>query len=311
MPKLIDNFTSLLKTRVAIVLSGMAVLWLLFSSVALANGHPIDVFVSILPQKYFVNQVCGDKVEVHVMVGPGQSPETYEPSPRQMEKLSHAAIYFRMGMPFENTWMSRIKSLNPHLIIVDAREGVKLLDMSDDDIFLTTSAPGLSHDHGMKDPHIWTNPVNVAIFMEHFTARLAALYPQDKSFYENNYHRFAAQLTDLDERIKTLFEPIHKKYLLVYHPSWGYFAQRYGLKQLPIEIEGKAPNAKSLAEIINFAKQNNLRTVFTQKQFSQRDAQAVANAIGGKVVAVDPLAEDYMHNMMDVARQFARSMENE
>jgi len=276
---------------------------LLFATVSLpvlaGERQAISIFVSILPQKYFVQQVAGDDVEVNVMVGPGKSPETYEPSPRQMEKLNHAAVYFRMGLPFEDAWMKKVKSQNPGLIIIDARDGIKLRNISEAD----------SRSDGMKDPHIWTNPMNVAEFMRYFTVVLASRYPQKKTFFEGNLLRFAAQLEDLDNKIRLLFKPSLKKYLLVYHPSWGYFAQQYGLTQISIEVEGNPPNAKALAAVIEFAKQNNLRTVFTQKQFSQSNAQVVANAIGGRVIAVDPLAEDYLNNMLYVAQQFAGSMQ--
>jgi zinc transport system substrate-binding protein len=289
---------------------GVLSILLLISFRSLAEGNePVDIFVSISPQKYFVKQVGGDKVEVHVMVGPGQSPQTYEPSSKQMAKLSHAAVYFRMGMPFENIWMDRIKSLNPHLVIIDAREGVKLRNMDQDDILRASPQNGSTGDHGLKDPHIWTNPMNVAIFMKHFSNVLATMYPQDKLFFEDNYQRFAAQLDTLDAQLKTLFQPIKRKFLLVYHPSWGYFTDRYGLAQIPIEVDGKPPNAKALADIIDFAKKNNLHVVFTQKQFSQRNAQAVAKAIGGTALAVDPLAEDYTNNLIEVAQQFAGSMQ--
>lgn len=270
--------------------------------------NPIDVFVSILPQKYFVQQVGGDRIKVNVMVGPGQSPETYEPSPTQLEKLSHSVFYFRMGVPFENSWLDKIKSLYPSLKIIDARKGITLRNMNEDYILLEPVS-GALQNMGMKDPHIWTNPMNVVIFMKNFSDTLSNEFPQDKSFFEGNYRRMVAQLNGLDQKIKILFKPVQKKFLLVYHPSWGYFAQQYGLAQIPIEVEGKPPNAKSLAKIIKFARQNKLRVIFTQTQFSQRNARTVADAIGGETMAVDPLAEDYLTNLFYVAQQFARSMQ--
>jgi zinc transport system substrate-binding protein len=286
----------------------ICVLLLVSTESSADDKHSVKIFVSILPQKFFVEQVGGDKVEVNVMVGPGQSPETYEPSPRQMEKLSHTAIYFRMGMPFESVWIKRIKSLNPDLTIIDARDGIELRDMNQLDM-LSSNSVHKGHGTGLKDPHIWTDPMNVTIFMRNFSNILQRRYPQYEKLFKQNYQRLASQLNDLDDNLKIIFKPVGKKYLLVFHPSWGYFAARYGLKQIPIEVEGKSPNAKSLTNIIEFAKQNNLHVVFTQQQFSQRGALAVATAIGGKVVAVDPLAEDYFSNMIYVAQQFAGSMQ--
>jgi len=275
-----------------------------FVPVQVANSKPIEIFVSILPQKNFVERIGGENVNVHVMVGPGQSPATYEPTPKQMAKLAQADIYFRIGTPFENVWMERIRNSNPALTIIDARERIQLRQMEHSRI-----SPGPStHHHGLNDPHIWTNPINVKQFMERFTEILSGLYPKSAPVFKSNYDQFATELIELDHKIHAIFRNILNKSFLVFHPSWGYFSDRYGLEQISIELEGKTPNAKELASVIDYAKQHNIKRVFVQKQFSQKDAQAVANAIGGKVIVVDPLAENYMHNLLEAAQQFAGSM---
>lgn len=285
----------------ALVLAGL-------SFGANAADAPIEVFVSILPQKYFVERIGGQYVNVHVMVGPGQSPATYEPTPKQMTKLAQAAIYFQIGTPFENVWMDRIRATNPRLIIIDAREGVTLRDI-EGAVFLQPSANAdHDHDHGAKDPHIWTNPLYVKTFMGHFTETLTRLYPSNADYFKRQYNEFATEMETLDNNIQAIIAPMTNKYFLVFHPSWGYFADRYGLIQVSIELQGKSPNAKELAAVVEFSKQNNIKRVFVQKQFSQRSAQAVANAIDGRVVSVDPLAEDYSNNLMEVARLFAGSV---
>ncbi len=288
------------------------IIWLFPVHVSANSGKPIEIFVSILPQRDFVKRIGGERVNVSVMVGPGQSPATYEPTPKQMVKLAQADIYFRIGTPFENVWMERIKASNPTLVIVDARDTIKLRDIEYSAVSLKPSSE-LSlehgaHNHGLRDPHIWTNPINVKRFMRHFTDTLVEMYPADKTVFENNYRQFATQLDDLDQKIKTIFQNTSTKQFLVFHPSWGYFAERYGLVQIAIELQGKSPNAKELATVIDYAKQHNIKTVFVQTQFSQKDAQAVAQAIGGKAIAVDPLAEDYVNSLIKVAQEFAGSM---
>ena len=130
-----------------------AIAWL-FTAPAVANNKPIEIFVSILPQKDFVKRIGGDKVNVHVMVGPGQSPATYEPTPKQMAKLAAASVYFRIGTPFEEVWMERIKSTNPALTIIDARHNIKLRDMEYSAVLLRSSSNHSVHYHGLQDPHI-------------------------------------------------------------------------------------------------------------------------------------------------------------
>lgn len=281
---------------------------LLLPTQGAANNKPLEIFVSILPQKYFVKRIGGDRVNVHVMVGPGQSPATYEPTPKQMAKLAGADIFFRVGTPFEDVWMERIKSMNPTLNTVDARVGVTLREMEYSAVLLGSSAKHTDHDHGLRDPHIWTNPINVKKFMRHFVDTLASKYPANKAYFENNYRRFATEMDDLDQKIAAIFRYKATKQFLVFHPSWGYFAERYGLVQIAIELQGKSPNARELAAVIDYAKNHSIKTVFVQMQFSQKDAQAVAQAIGGKAVVVDPLAEDYVNNLIKVAQAFAGSM---
>lgn len=273
-----------------------------------AESKPIEIFVSILPQKDFVTRIGGNVVNVNVMVGPGQSPATYEPTPKQMAKLSRADIYFRIGTPFESVWMERIRNSNPALAIIDARDSIKLRDMEHSHFLPQPSEQTQAHEHGLKDPHIWTNPLNVKQFMGHFTDILSGLYPNYAPLFKRNYEQFTAELDALDNKIRAIFQNVPTKHFLVFHPSWGYFAERYGLVQISIELEGKTPNARELVSVIDYAKQHNIKRVFVQKQFSQKDAQAVANAIGGKVIAVDPLAENYINNLIKVAKEFAGGM---
>jgi zinc transport system substrate-binding protein len=204
--------------------------------------------------------------------------------------------------------MERIRSVNPSLTIIDARETIKLRDMEHGHSLPQLSAQTHTHDPGLKDPHIWTNPLYVKQFMGHFTTTLSGLYPNYASLFKRNFARFAVELVELDNKIQAIFQNVPVKHFLVFHPSWGYFADHYGLTQISIELEVKTPNAKELATVIDYAKQHNIKRVFVQKQFSQKDAQAVANAIGGKVIAVDPLAENYIQNLIEVAQQFAGGM---
>jgi zinc transport system substrate-binding protein len=277
---------------IAFVLS----LWALLSSTASASA-PLPVFVSILPQQYFIEQVGGDHVAVAVLVGPGQSPETYEPTPKQMAALARARIYFSIGVAFEDTWMKRIQAANPALRVAPMQQGVALLPLA--------AAGG---EPGGIDPHVWTSPQRVKRMAANVRDALIQADPAQRGDYESNYRTFAAELDKLDGDIRSLLAPAGGKSFMVFHPAWGYFAHDYGLRQIPIEAEGKEPGAKSLARVIELGRREGVKVIFVQSQFSRRTAETVAAAIGARVVAVDPLAENYPQNLLRVAREFAAAL---
>ncbi len=271
-------------------------LWALPASGACA---PLQVFVSILPQKCFVERVGGSHVAVSVMVGPGQSPATYEPTPRQMAALSTARLYFSVGVAFEDTWMKRILAANPGLRQVPMQRGVALLPLTGPDGRPTAGT----------DPHTWTSPRRVMRMAANIRDALIEADPAHRGGYESNYKAFAAQLEALDREIRATLAPVQGRSFMVFHPSWGYFAQDYGLRQIPIEAEGKEPGARALAQAIDLGKRERVRAIFVQVQFSHRAAETVAAAIGARVVAVDPLAEDYPQNLRRVAHQLVEALQ--
>lgn len=262
-----------------------------------ALAAPLQVFVSILPQKYFVEHIGGKQVAVAVMVQPGQSPETYEPTPRQMVALSLARLYFSIGVPFEDTWMRRIRDANPALRVVPMQRGIAQLPLG-----------GPGGELRGTDPHVWTSPQRVKIMAATIRDALVETDPAHRGDYESNYRLFIADLDALDRNIQAILAPAKGKPFLVFHPAWGYFAKDYGLRQIAIEAEGKEPGARALARVIDLGKRERVKVIFVQEQFSQRTAETVAAAIGARVVAVDPLAEDYPQNLLQVAHEFAASL---
>lgn len=278
---------------------------LLALSLGASAAEPLNVYVSLLPMKSFVERVGGADVRVTVMVGPGQSPATYEPSPRQMAGLSTARAYFRIGVPFENVWMGRIAAARPGLKIVDLRDGIELKPIdSSPSAGATRSASG----QGALDPHIWTAPPLVKVMAARIRDALTEIAPARATAFAERHRRFVADLDTLDARIRAELAGRKERTFLVFHPSWGYFARAYGLTQIAIEAEGKEPGPRALATVIDEARRRGTRVVFVQKQFSRNDAKTVASAIGGEVVVIDPLAEDFLANTRAVAAAFARNL---
>ena len=128
--------------------------------------------------------------------------------------------------------------------------------------------------------------------------------PQYKNEFLANYNSFIVQIDALDQELKQALTEKSGMQFMVFHPSWGYFAQEYGLKQIPIEIEGKNPKPAQLKELIQHAKEDGIKVVFAQPQFSTKSAKLIAGEIGGQVAFADPLAEDWMKNLRMIAQKF-------
>ena len=257
----------------------------------------IPVFVSIVPQKYFVEKIGGALVNVSVMVQPGASPAIYEPKPRQMVALSKTKICFAIGVPFEKVWLKKIAAANPKMLIVHTEKGIEKKPMKADE------------PHGTKDPHIWLSPTLVKIQARNILNALVATDQANKSMYEAGYKQFIIEIENLDAEVKEIFAGKRKGMeFIVFHPSWGYFAGEYGLKQIPMEIEGKDPKPADLQRLIKHAKKLGVKVIFVQPQFSAASASVIAQAIGGQIAFADPLSLNWPDNLRQVAGKFKAAL---
>lgn len=256
------------------------------------SDAPLKVTVSITPQKYFVERVGGELVDVNVMVEPGASPATYEPKPEQLAALSEADAYVSIGVPFENVWLARISSANPEMLMVDAAAGIERMAMGG-------SAENL-------DPHIWLSPQLVKLQSQSIYDALVALDPQHASAYRANLDSFLADIDALDADIRATLSQVSERKFMVFHPSWGYFARDYDLEMIAIEIGGQEPSAAELAQLVTQAREENIKVIFAQPEFSTAAAKAIADEIDGEVLLISPLAPDWLNNMRQAAETFAQ-----
>jgi len=277
----------------------------------------IRVFVSIPPQKYFVERVGGEYVTVSVLLRPGQSPHTYDPTPKQMVELSSAQVYFRIGVPFEKQVVDKIATVLKGLEIVDTREGIDTLVVDTEEHADHGTAPDADHERHEQlghdnepDPHIWMNPRLVKRQARTICRALCRLAPDHSESFERNCAALEAELDHADARIAATLAPLRGRAFYVFHPAFGYFADAYGLKQVAVETGGKQPSAKQLQALIERARSAGVKLIFIQPQFTKQGAEAVAKAIGGAVVPLDPLAEDYIANLMDVASKIETALKD-
>ena len=263
---------------------------------------PVNVHVSILPQKYFVQKITGGLAEINVLVKPGKSPANYAPSPDQIRNLTRSHLYFRIGVPFENGLIHKIHDIAKNVRIVDTRRGIHLRAMD--------GGHDHHHDHHKegRDPHIWMDPLLVKIQVNTMARALAQEVPEYATQFKTNAAKFSRELDILHGEIQNILSPFKGRPLFVFHPSFGYFTDTFGLKQVAIETMGKAPKGKTLSRIIKHIKKEKARVIFIQPQFDPHAAASIAEAIQGQVVSIDPLALDYPKNMMTMARTIARAM---
>ena len=263
-------------------------------------AEPIPVFVSIVPQKFFVERIGGEQVKVEVMVKSGESPATFNPNPKKMSLLSKAKLYFSIGVPFETIWIDRIRSIHPNLQFVPLHNKVrKVTDHKHDS----------HHSHVTGDPHIWTSPAKVKIMAQKIKDTLTRAKPENEKHFEENLQAFFKDLDILDKDIRTILAKSDNRRFMVFHPAWSYFAEDYGLEQIAIEHEGKEPGARSLQKIIEEGKRLGIKVIFVQKQFSLSIAENIAKMIGATVREMDPLAEDYLGNMRRTATAISGALQ--
>lgn len=240
----------------------------------------IHVFVTISPYTFFVEKIAGANATVDVLVPQGQSPHSYEPTPKQIARLATAEIYFRAGINFESPLMTKLGSINKNLKIVDMRDGIKQRD---------------------TDPHIWLSPKLAGVQCRTIADAMCETDSNRCEEYMRNLDSLLLALRKVDMRIAKSFAHLKGKRLYVFHPAFGYFADAYGLEQVAVEVEGKEPSARKLAEIIDKVKEDGVKVIFVEPQFSAKSARVIADAIGGTVVKIDPLERDYLKNMENIA----------
>ena len=287
------------------------VVFMLFTTILFASKQ--ELTVTILPQKYFVQKIVKDKFDINVMVKPVSSPHNFEPKASQMKSLGNSKAYFMIGDSSEKAWIKRFKQNAKNTIFIDTTIGVEKIAMLEhthhEDEHKHDNHSHDKHSHGEDglDPHIWLDPISVKTQAKNIYEAMVKIDEQNSDFYKANYEEFVKELDNLDNEIKNILKPYKDSAFMVFHPSWGYFAKRYELEQISIEIEGKEPKPNELVELIEEAKKHDIKIIFVSPQFSQKSAEAISKNIGANVVAIDPLSDNWNENLQKVATQIANS----
>lgn len=267
------------------------------------KGGNLMVAVSVLPQKYFVEQIMGDSINIMVVVPPGANPATYEPSPSDMVNMSSVDVWFTIGVPFESPWLERFTGSNPDLRIRSTIENIERLPI---DRYTAagheTSPAHHDHSYGSPDPHVWLSPELVRSQAAVIAEELSLLDSSGADEYMVNFNNFSEEIDSLQNTIHSLIDSSSSNSFIVFHPAWGYFADEFGIVQIPIETAGSEPSPREMSLLIDYARENNIRAVFVSPQFSTSSAAAIAAEIDVSIIYIDPLAEDWSRNLLDVTK---------
>ena len=303
------------KRSTILALTVLSAIWFgLASAAEVKPADKINVFVSIEPVAYFVKRVAGPLADVNVLVGPGQEPHTFEPTPKLVAKLAEAKVLFKMGFPFEETLIKKAGSTFKNLKVVDLQQGIKMRTITDEEKEHDHDAGaehGNSHEAGAFDPHTWLDPRLAKIQAKTIADTLIQIDPDHGAIYEENLKKFQADLDKMDDKLRSSLAPVKGKSFFVFHPAFGYFGDEYGLKQVAVEIEGKEPTARRLARLIEEAKAQGVRVIFAEPQFPKKTAETLAKSIGGAVVLIDDLAPEYLDNLNEVAVSLESALRNQ
>lgn len=268
-----------------------------------------QVTVSILPQAYFIERISGDLIAVNVMVGPGEEAHTYEPKPEQMRALAESQVFFTIGLEYEAVWVPRFLDINPNLNFVDMAKDIERLPLSSDHDHHEEGEE--NHDYEDEeglDPHVWLSPENGRIIAKNTLEALSDLMPDASDKFQENFDALIADIDSVDTRINDTLKDLEQREFMVFHPAWGYFAEYYNLKQLPVQIGGQDPSASELASLIEIAQTEKIKVIFIQPSFNTASAEAIAQEIGAEVAVVDPLAQDWLSNLESAAEAFTAAL---
>jgi zinc transport system substrate-binding protein len=291
----------------------------------------LNTVVSILPQKTFLEQIGGDKINISLMVKPGNSPHTYEPKPSQMVAISKAKLYFAIDIEFEHVWLDRFLNQNKNLKVIDVSKGIKKLPIQkhshDDEHHGHKEEHHYEHGHHAHhedehhehhdkeehdehkeklDPHVWTSVSNVKIIAKNIYEALASFDKPNQAYYKSNYDKFLSKLDETDKKIKSILSKSSDAKFMIFHPAWGYFAKEYDLIQVAIESGGKNPTPKHVMKIIKEAKEENIKAIFTSPEFSDKVSKQIAKELGIPVKKVSPLNPKWSQNLINFAKAIAK-----
>jgi len=257
----------------------MKYIFLLISLLSLLSAK-VHIAVSISPEVSLVKNIAGDKVEILTVVPRGASPHNYSPSPSLMTKLQKVDIYFGIGVEFEKIWLKRFHDQNPNLQVIDLSKDIKIIN---------------------NNPHIWLSTENLKTMAQKVYTTLLEVDPANKEIYTKNLKNYIQALKTCKENLEKKISLKKSKTFMTFHPAFTYFAKEFNLTQLPIEVNGQEPSLKELIKVINKARKNNIHTIITSPEFSDKSAKIIASELDANIVKISPLNPNICETLQSIA----------
>ncbi|MFW5782631.1 MAG: metal ABC transporter solute-binding protein, Zn/Mn family [Candidatus Muiribacteriaceae bacterium] len=262
---------------------------------------PVDILVSIQPQKYIVENIVGNRLRVHSLLEEGDNPHLYEPTPGDLLTASEADVFFAINIEFEHSLIPKIKGVNTDLRIVDISSVLDKISMS--------GHGDHDHSHGRKDPHVWLSPANNMKMAGAYMKVLCEMWPEHTDYFKTNTESLIVRTNKIAIDIRTLLSGnIKQRDFFIFHPAWGYFADEFGLVQHAVEVEGKEPGPAQLAALIKKMEAQNARVLVVKKGNIPSLAHSLSRSLDLELVELDPLAYDVNSNLMKSAERLRKAL---
>ena len=273
-----------------VIFIGVIFLFTACSQQTQKNG--LLIVVSIPPQAWFVSQIAGDNAHTMILVSSGQNPHNYEPGPKQIQSLSSARAWILSGSEFEISLKPKAAAVFPNLLIVDGTEGVQFRTLEEHDHY-----DGDAHSSLEIDRHTWLGREPAKILAAHIRDTLSIVDSANEEYYSENCETLMRLIDDEFDKLKIELAPLYGKRVFVYHPSFGYFLDEFGISQVAVETGGKEPGPRELNNLVAKLKEEQAAAIFVQAQFPVNAARTLASAAGAELISLNPLAEEWLENI--------------
>ena len=310
-----------------LLLLGFGIMGLFWSSCNPKKGSSKDddkqlITVSIEPLRFFTEAIAGPSWKVETLVPNGASPETYDPTPRQLARLAESKACLRIGyVGYELVWSSRLAENAPHVPFMNMAEGIDLIFDSHhahhhhhEDHAGNYEEQEEEHHHDAEmaecgvEPHVWNSPANARILAGNVLKALITLDKEHAEAYRQRHDSLCLRIDRCDSIVRQLLsQPEASSAFMIYHPALSYFARDYGLTQIAIETDGKEPSAARMKELSELCKQYDVKVIFIQPEFDRRSAETIAKQTGTRIVGINPLSYQWEEELIATAKALSTS----
>lgn len=266
------------------------------------------IFAVILPQKWLVERIVGNKFKVEAVIGRGVDPHYFDVSPSIVKKIAESEIFFSFGLgDSENVLVQKIRKSFPKVRVFDISEGICKIRLKGG----KHTHPHISSHHSPNnyDPHVWLSPLNMKVVASNVFSKVLEIDPDNATYYERNLKEVLLELDKLHKELTDILSQARGKRFLVYHSAFKYLERDYGVIEMSIEREGREPSPRELKKLIEETKKYGIKKILVQPGFSRKSPEVIAREIGGEIIEVDPLDYNYPKNLKKIAAMIKDSCE--